>query len=80
LIDDRVPAYNFDIAEGVTYELDITKPFGQRIQNLRFQGKPLDSNQKVLVIPPIIGVLTGVVAGLFAWVAAKLFNKKVEGS
>jgi 2',3'-cyclic-nucleotide 2'-phosphodiesterase (5'-nucleotidase family) len=47
LIDDRVPGYNFDIAEGVTYELDITKPFGQRIQNLRFQGKPLDPNQKL---------------------------------
>ena len=47
LIDDRVPGYNFDIAEGVTYELDISKPFGQRIQNLRFHGKPLDPNQKL---------------------------------
>jgi 2',3'-cyclic-nucleotide 2'-phosphodiesterase / 3'-nucleotidase len=47
LIDDRVPEYNFDIAEGVTYELDIRKPFGQRIQNLRFQGKPLDPDQKL---------------------------------
>ena len=41
LIDEKIPAYNFDIAEGVTYELDISKPIGQRIQNLRFRGQPL---------------------------------------
>jgi 2',3'-cyclic-nucleotide 2'-phosphodiesterase/3'-nucleotidase len=47
LVDEKIPAYNFDIAEGVTYELDISKPFGQRIQNLRFRDKPLDPNQKL---------------------------------
>ena len=41
LIDEKIPAYNFDIAEGVTYDLDISKPIGQRIQNLRFRGQPL---------------------------------------
>src|SRR6185295_12273554 len=30
LIDEKIPAYNFDIAEGVTYELNISRPFGQR--------------------------------------------------
>ena len=47
LIDDKIPAYNFDIAEGVTYEINIRKPFGQRIEKLMFQGKPLAPNQKV---------------------------------
>ncbi len=47
LIDQRIPTYNFDIAEGVTYVLDITKPLGQRIQDLSFRGKPLDPNQKL---------------------------------
>ncbi len=47
LVDEKIPAYNFDIAEGVTYVLDITKPFGQRIQNLRFRDKPIDPNQKL---------------------------------
>jgi len=47
LIDDKIPAYNFDIAEGVTYDLDISKPFGQRIQNLRFHGQPLSPTQKL---------------------------------
>lgn len=47
LVDEKIPAYNFDIAEGVTYDLDITKPVGQRIQNLRFRGRSLSPNQKV---------------------------------
>jgi len=46
LIDEKIPAYNFDIAEGVTYDLDISKPVGQRIQNLRFKGQPVSPQQK----------------------------------
>ncbi len=47
LIDSKIPAYNFDIAEGVTYDLDISKPIGQRIQNLRFRGQPLAPSKKL---------------------------------
>jgi 2',3'-cyclic-nucleotide 2'-phosphodiesterase/3'-nucleotidase len=47
LIDEKIPAYNFDLAEGVTYELDISKPIGQRIQNLRFHGQPLSPTKKL---------------------------------
>jgi 2',3'-cyclic-nucleotide 2'-phosphodiesterase/3'-nucleotidase len=47
LVDDKIPAYNFDIAEGVTYDLDISKPIGQRIQNLRFHGQPLSPAKKL---------------------------------
>lgn len=47
LIDEKIPAYNFDIAEGVTYELDISKPIGHRIQNLRFRGQPLAPAKKL---------------------------------
>src|SRR5215510_12704273 len=47
LIDEKIPAYNFDIAEGVTYDLDISKPIGQRIQNLRFHGQPLSPTKKL---------------------------------
>jgi 2',3'-cyclic-nucleotide 2'-phosphodiesterase/3'-nucleotidase len=47
LVDEKIPAYNFDIAEGVTYDLDLTKPHGARVQNLRFRGVPLDPAQKL---------------------------------
>jgi len=50
LVDSRIPGYNFDVAEGVTYTLDITKPFGQRIQSLRFKGQPLSPMQKLRVV------------------------------
>ena len=47
LIDPKIPAYNFDIAEGVTYVLNISKPIGQRIENLQFAGKPLAPDRKL---------------------------------
>ena len=50
LVDQRIPGYNFDMAEGVTYEVDVTKPFGQRIQSLRFKGQPLSPTQKLRVV------------------------------
>jgi 2',3'-cyclic-nucleotide 2'-phosphodiesterase/3'-nucleotidase len=50
LVDQRIPGYNFDMAEGVTYELDITKPFGQRIQNLKFKGQSISPTQKLRVV------------------------------
>ncbi|MFL6228100.1 MAG: bifunctional metallophosphatase/5'-nucleotidase, partial [Pyrinomonadaceae bacterium] len=47
LVNEQIPGYNFDIAEGVSYDLDLTKPMGQRIQNLRFRGEPLNPAQKL---------------------------------
>lgn len=41
LIDRNVPGYNFDIAEGVTYVIDLRRPLGDRIMNLAFRGAPL---------------------------------------
>jgi 2',3'-cyclic-nucleotide 2'-phosphodiesterase (5'-nucleotidase family) len=50
LVDPRIPGYDFDMAEGVTYDLDITKPFDQRIQNLKFKGTPVLPTQKLRVV------------------------------
>jgi 2',3'-cyclic-nucleotide 2'-phosphodiesterase (5'-nucleotidase family) len=50
LVDQRIPGYNFDMAEGVTYEIDLKKPFGQRIQNLKFKGQTLSPTQKLRVV------------------------------
>ena len=47
LINDKIPAYNFDIAEGVSYDLDLSKPIGSRIQNLKFKGQPLSMTRKL---------------------------------
>jgi len=50
LVDTRIPGYNFDVAQGVSYDIDLTKPFGQRIQNLKFKGQPLSPAQKLRVV------------------------------
>jgi 2',3'-cyclic-nucleotide 2'-phosphodiesterase/3'-nucleotidase len=47
LIDERFPAYTYDVAEGMAYELDISRPVGDRIQNMRFRGKPVEPTQKL---------------------------------
>jgi 2',3'-cyclic-nucleotide 2'-phosphodiesterase (5'-nucleotidase family) len=47
LIDERFPAYTYDVAEGIDYELDISRPVGERIQKMRFRGKPVEPTQKL---------------------------------
>lgn len=46
LVDEKIPAYNFDIADGVTYRINLTKPRGQRIEALEFKGKQVEPTQK----------------------------------
>jgi 2',3'-cyclic-nucleotide 2'-phosphodiesterase/3'-nucleotidase len=46
LIDQQIPGFNFDIAEGVHYDIDLRHPIGDRILNLTYQGKPVRPEQK----------------------------------
>src|ERR1041385_2571544 len=50
LVDTRIPGYNFDVAEGVSYDIDLTKPIGQRIVNLTFKGQPLSMTRTLRVV------------------------------
>ena len=50
LVNSQIPSYNFDMAEGVTYDLDITRPPGDRIQNLRLKGKEIAPGQKLRLV------------------------------
>ncbi|HHX8518915.1 TPA: 2',3'-cyclic-nucleotide 2'-phosphodiesterase [Vibrio diabolicus] len=62
LIDwDNFRTYNFDVIDGVNYQIDITQPpkydasckvinpDSQRIVNLTFNGKPVDSKQDFII-------------------------------
>jgi 2',3'-cyclic-nucleotide 2'-phosphodiesterase/3'-nucleotidase len=61
LVNDAFPSYNFDTIDGVAYELDLTQPArydakgamaaasAHRVQNLRFDGKPIDLAAKFIV-------------------------------
>ncbi len=45
----RLPGYNADSAQGVSYVIDLTQPVGQRIRNLTFHQAPLSPDQKLRV-------------------------------
>lgn len=45
LTDGSRPGYNFDIAQGVEYEIDLTRPHGDRIRNLTYRGQPIRAEQ-----------------------------------
>ncbi len=61
LINTSFAAYNFDVIDGVTYEIDVTNPQrysddgelinpdSHRIVNLQFNGEPIDEDQAFLI-------------------------------
>lgn len=61
LIDASFPSYNFDVIDGVTYQVDLTQPSrydgngklvapeAHRIVDLKFEGKPIDEAAKFVV-------------------------------
>ena len=61
LIDPAFPAFNFDVIDGVTYQIDVTQPArydddgklrrpdAHRIVDLRFQGRPIDAGAGFIV-------------------------------
>jgi 2',3'-cyclic-nucleotide 2'-phosphodiesterase/3'-nucleotidase len=56
LINRRYPTYNFDVLQadssggGLTYAIDVTRPVGERIVDLRYGGKPVADTQSFIVV------------------------------
>ncbi len=48
-VNSKVRDYNYDMWSGIEYKLDLTKPVGQRVVELKLGGKPISLNQKVRV-------------------------------
>ncbi|MFF7736767.1 5'-nucleotidase C-terminal domain-containing protein [Streptomyces sp. NPDC007984] len=40
------PDYNYDVVSGLSYEIDIAKPAGSRVTDVRFEGQPLADDAK----------------------------------
>ncbi|MCP1170501.1 bifunctional 2',3'-cyclic-nucleotide 2'-phosphodiesterase/3'-nucleotidase [Limimaricola litoreus] len=61
LLNDAFPSYNFDVIDGVTYEIDLSEPAmfdregavvnpdTNRIKNLQFEGQPIDPEQEFII-------------------------------
>lgn len=45
----EIRGYNYDMFSGVDYNIDISKPEGQRIVNLKFKGKPVTDDMTFTV-------------------------------
>ena len=43
--DPEYPGYLYDMFEGVDYEINLSKPKGERIENVMFKGAPLEDDQ-----------------------------------
>ena len=50
LFDPAFPGYNFDTASGVEYAIDLTRPPGDRIADLKFNGVPVAPSQRFKVV------------------------------
>jgi 2',3'-cyclic-nucleotide 2'-phosphodiesterase/3'-nucleotidase len=62
LLNAAFPSFNFDVIDGVTYQIDLSQPrrfddtgkivnaSSHRIQNLKFGGKPIDETAKFVVV------------------------------
>ncbi len=62
LINEEFRTYNFDIIDGVTYQIDVTEPSkynvdgklvnpkANRIKNLQYNGKPVKAEDKFIVV------------------------------
>ncbi|MWD27736.1 bifunctional 2',3'-cyclic-nucleotide 2'-phosphodiesterase/3'-nucleotidase [Aquicoccus sp. SCR17] len=61
LLNDSFPSYNFDVIDGVTYQIDLSQPSrydgdgnvanpdAHRIVNLEFEGQPIDESQEFVI-------------------------------
>ncbi len=50
LFDPAFPGYNFDTASGVEYAIDLTRPAGERILDLKFRGVAVEPAQRFKVV------------------------------
>ena len=42
-------SFNYDMAQGVEYDIDLTRPAGQRVVNLRYRGQPLRDEEPIRI-------------------------------
>ena len=49
LVDRTIMGFNYDMAQGVEYEIDLTRPAGARVLHLRYHGAPLRDDEPLRI-------------------------------
>lgn len=49
LVERTIPGYNYDMAQGVEYALDLRRPAGSRLEYLRYRGAPLRDDEPLRI-------------------------------
>lgn len=49
LVNPAVAGFNFDMAQGVEYTIDLTRPVGERIRDLKYRGAPLKDDEPLRI-------------------------------
>ncbi len=47
--NETIRLYNYDVFAGVEYQIDISKPVGERIVNVLYKGEPLGDQEKLVL-------------------------------
>jgi 2',3'-cyclic-nucleotide 2'-phosphodiesterase/3'-nucleotidase len=72
-----MPGFNYDMAAGVEYEIDRTRPEGDRIRNLRWHGHPLAPEQPLRIA--VNSYRAGSSGGYTMFRGAKVVWRSTEG-
>jgi len=49
-VDPKPRHYNYDMWEGIDYKIAVNKPVGERIIELKFNGKPIDPDAEYEIV------------------------------
>ena len=76
LVNPKVIGFNYDMAAGVEYEIDLRKPEGQRVVNLRYKGTPLRDDQPLKIA--VNNYRAGGSGGYTMFKSAKVYYRSTE--
>ena len=77
LTDSRILGFNYDMAQGVSYEIDLSRPAGDRIRNLTWDGRVLQPGQKLRIA--VNNYRAAGSAGYSMFAHAKIIWRSTEG-
>lgn len=74
-LNPKPQAYNYDMYEGIDYKIDVSKPVGERVLELAYQGKAVEASDEFELVTNQYRAIGG---GNFAMFEGKEFVREVN--